>query len=186
MGCKIWNETYVVKDNQSKLYPTQIGKCYVINLQNGRLSLCTQLKLIILFKPLCFGDFFNNEKKKQALCLQRTSFLRFTFQISRGWVQFSAHEILEKAQFFSSGQRPWIISKMWLSVYLPSCAVALSQVTTSQCHTDTSNLAFSTFPDTRHVYCSFFRPATRSPPKSGHAFNQCRWTGSKLLDTKLS
>lgn len=54
-------------------------------------------KLIIIFKPLFF---LNNEKKKQALCLQRTSFLRFILQISRGRVQFSAHQIPEKAQFF--------------------------------------------------------------------------------------
>lgn len=89
-----------------------------------------------------------------------------------------------ESTIFSSGQRPWIISKMWLYVYLPSCAVALSQVTTSQRHRDTSNLAFSTSPDMRHVYCSFFRPAARSPPKSGHAFNHCKLTGSELLDTK--
>lgn len=44
--------------------------------------------------------FLNNEKKKQALCLQRTSFLRTILQISRGRVQFSAHQIPEKAQFF--------------------------------------------------------------------------------------
>lgn len=59
---------------------------------------------MITFKPLRFPlsylFFFNNEKKKQALCLQRTSFLRFILQISRGRVQFSAHQILEKAQFF--------------------------------------------------------------------------------------
>lgn len=44
--------------------------------------------------------FLNNKKKKQALCLQRTSFLCSILQISRGRVRFSAHQIPEKAQFF--------------------------------------------------------------------------------------
>lgn len=84
--------------SKNSMPPPQIGKYYIINLRNGRLSLCTQLKLIIIFKPLLF--FLNNEKKKQALCLQRTSFLCLILQISRGRVQFSAHQIPEKAQFF--------------------------------------------------------------------------------------
>lgn len=90
-----------------------------------------------------------------------------------------------ESTIFSSGRRPWTISQMWLSVYLPSCAVALSQATTSPCHTDTSDSAFSTLPDMRHVYCSSSKcPAARSRPKSGHAFNHCELTGSELLDTK--
>lgn len=91
-GCGAWNPTWTLPQGEgtSTSYPRpdRQGRCR--QPANRRLSLCAQLKLIII------------SKQKQALRLPRTSFLRFILQIkiSRGWGRLSAHHILEKAQFF--------------------------------------------------------------------------------------
>ena len=79
---------------------------------------------------------------------------------------------------------------MWLYVYLPLCAVALSQVTTSQCQIDTTDLDPSSSPDGRHVYCSFPKwPAARNhsppPPHAGDGIKNCHLAGWERLDTKI-
>lgn len=164
--------------------PPQIGKRHVPSLQNGRPSLLYTAKTHDYFQAFMF--FLTMRRKSKPYVCKGLHFYFSFLQISRGRVQFSAHQILEKAQFFfSSGQRPWTISKMWLYVYLPSCAVALSQATTSRCHIDTSDSAFSTSPD---MFTARF-PNGQQPgvtPKLGDAFTRCELTGSQLLDAELS
>lgn len=160
-----------------------MGKYYVvIDLWNGRLSLCTQLKLIIIFRPLLI--FLSKWEEKASLMFAKDFIFMFNFADKQGVSAIFSTSNSGESTIFSSGRRPWIIFQMWLYVYLPSRAIALSQVTTSQCHTDTSNLAFSSSPDLSHGHCSFSKwPAARSPPKSRHAFNHRKLTGSELYWT---
>lgn len=144
------------------------------------------------FWPFILMTFFYRRRQSKPSVSKGLHFFTFHFANKQGAsAVFSTLNSGESTIFFSSGRRPWIISKMWLYVYLPLCAVALRQVTTSQCHIDTTDLAPSSSPDGRRVYCSFSKwPAARSHPyphpKSGYAFNHCKLTGSELMDTKLS
>lgn len=52
-GSKTGNRTYTVQDAVKLRFPSsETCKNYVSSLGQGRLSLCTQLKLIVIFKPL--------------------------------------------------------------------------------------------------------------------------------------
>lgn len=55
----------------------------------------------------------------------------------QGRVQFSAHSIPEKAQFFSSGRRPWIISKnvtLCISAFVCCSAKPSDHISVSNWH----------------------------------------------------
>lgn len=131
--------------------PPRVGKSHVITLQSaGVPSVHSEDSRLV---PSLYSFFFNNERKKQALCLQRTSFLHFLLQRSRGaGATSSTSNSGESTISVKWSETMNNLSNVTLCISA-LCAAALSQVTTSQCHLDT--LASSRPSDRPHVYRSF-------------------------------